>query len=103
MVCKCHSQKLAYLSLASSPIKKKHKSAAAAGQVDIEDNMVITITWFEDILKTESVAIHTEFVSHVTTIQNMCYEIDFLTGEQKQQKKKWSTNTSSAWMPTSNK
>ncbi len=82
-----HSRKLAYLSPSSSPIKKKTKSAAAAGRVDMEDNMAITIKRFEDILKTQLAAMHTKFTSHMNTIQNMCSKVDFLIGEQREQKK----------------
>ncbi len=82
-----YSGKLAYLSPSSSPIKKKTKSAAAAGRADMEDKMAITMKQFEDILKTELAAMCTEFASHMTTIQNMCSKVDFLIGEQREQKK----------------
>ncbi len=69
----------------------------------MEDNMAITIKGFEDILKTELAAVSTaEFASHMTTIQNMCSKVDFLIGEQGEQKK-WSTNILGIWMPSSNK
>ncbi len=82
-----HSRKLAYLSPSSSPIKKKTKPTAAAGRADIEDNMAVTIKRFEDILKAELAAMRTEFASHLTTIQNICSKVDFLVGEQREQKK----------------
>ncbi len=44
--------------------------------------MVITIKRFEDIFKTELAAMHTEFTSHMTTIQTMCSKVDVLIGEQ---------------------
>lgn len=53
----------------------------------MEDNMAVTIKRFEDILKTELAAMCTEFTSHMTTIQNMCSKVDFLIGEQREQKK----------------
>ncbi len=90
-----HSRKLAYLSPSSSPIKKKTKSAAAAGRVDMEeDNMAVTIKRFEDILKTELAAMRTEFSSHMTTIQNICSKVDFLIREQREQKKVIGEHTS---------
>ncbi len=49
--------------------------------------MAITIKRFEDILKTELAAMRTEVSSHVTTIQNMCSKVNFLIGEQREQKK----------------
>ncbi len=73
--------------ISSLPIKKKTKSAVTAGRADMEDNMAITIKRFEDILKTELAAMHTEFALHMTTIQNMCSKVDFLIGEQREQKK----------------
>ncbi len=88
-----HSWKLAYLSPPSSPNKKKTKPAAAAGRANIEDNMAITIKRFEDILKAELAAMHTEFASHMTTIQNICSKVDFLIGERREQKKVISEHT----------
>ncbi len=49
--------------------------------------MAVTIKRFEDILKAELAAMHTEFASHMTTIQNICSKVDFLIGEQREQKK----------------
>lgn len=82
-----HNRKLAYSSPSSSPLKKKTKSAAAAGRVDMEDNMAITIKRFEDILKTELAAMRAEFTAHMTALQSLCSKVDFLTGEQREQKK----------------
>ncbi len=48
---------------------------------------MITIKRFEDILKAELAAMRTDFASHMTTIQNMCSKVDFLIGEQREQKK----------------
>ncbi|KAL1279720.1 hypothetical protein QQF64_014320 [Cirrhinus molitorella] len=83
----CHSLKLTDFSPSSSPIKKKNKSATTAGRADMEDNMAITIKRSEDILKTELAAMCSEFSSHMTTVQNMCSKVDFLIGEQREQKK----------------
>ncbi len=49
--------------------------------------MAITIKRFEDILKAKLAAMRTKFTSHMTTIQNMCSKVDFLIGEQREQKK----------------
>ncbi|XDV45317.1 hypothetical protein PO909_013435 [Leuciscus waleckii] len=53
----------------------------------MEDNMETTIKRSEDILKTELTAMRTEFASHMTTVQNMCSKVDFLTGERREQKR----------------
>lgn len=49
--------------------------------------MAATLKKFKDILKAERAAMRSEFTSHMTTIPNMCSKVDFLTGEQREQKK----------------
>ncbi len=79
-----YSHKQQAFSQSASPIKKKIK---LLNMSDMVDKRPKTVTHFEDILRTELMAMQNEFASHMSVVQSLCSKLDLLTGEMGEQKK----------------